>query len=343
LDDQSRTPKQTSGIWGDNPTVPEQRTPLNTNDVSATPQQPEADSPQRFRRKKAQWGLRHVIYSVVGFLGVQILASIGLIVYAFTQTDVASVITNPAATTDEITQATTSLLSAPLVLAAVQFSMYLTWLAFAWFATKFRGLNSFKKDFWLRFRWYDAPLGAVIAWGLIALETAIFSLLPMIFPGLNMEGTDNGSFLTQYTGVWFVIVAIGIGGIAGPFFEELYFRGFVMQGLIRYFRKGLRRKPTSKLGNKVYTDNPGLYNGYLKAKRWMYDKKYILAMIISSVAFGLMHWQGTETFGQMIVPVFTGLLGLLFAYVSIKMRRIGLAVFIHIFFNTTTLILSTFS
>jgi membrane protease YdiL (CAAX protease family) len=115
-----------------------------------------------------------------------------------------------------------------------------------------------------------------------------------------------------------------------------------MQGLIRYFRKGLRTQPTSRIGYNTQKNNPKMYNTYLRFKHWLYTHKYVLSIIISSIVFGSLHWQGTNSFGQILVPILTGLIGVVLALVALKTRRLGLGIFIHIFFNSTTIILSLF-
>lgn len=290
--------------------------------------------PQVKAKVKKIWGLRNVFYSLIGFLLVEVAVSLAVVTFAIAKA-------SPADRLDPSKLSTlfTKVLTEPLILFGVQFSMYLAWVSFMFFATRFQGLKSFRKDFWLKFRWYDLPLGAGIAWGLIALETFILWVLPVAFPHLDMKGTNNGAFLQSQTGVAFYLIAIGIGGIAGPFFEELYFRGFIMQGFIRYFRKGLRTKPISRFGLRVSASNPSLYAFYVKSKFWMYKHKYLLAIILSSVAFGAMHFQGTQHFGQWLVVILTGLIGVVLAWIAIKTKRLGLGIFVHVFFNTTSLLL----
>jgi membrane protease YdiL (CAAX protease family) len=283
---------------------------------------------------KKSWGLRNVVFSFIGFIAIQIVASVVLLVWASAHATAAD-----TASLTAIQAYYTKVAAEPVPLVLVQFAMYFTWLGFMAWATHFRGLKSFRKDFWLKFRWFDPLLGAAIAWGAIAFEYFLFWVLPVLFPHLNLSGSDNGKELEGQTGWYFLIVGIGIGGIAGPFFEELFFRGFVMQGLIRYFRKGLRTKPNSRFGVQTAENSPKVFAGYLTAKHWMYRHKYLLAAVISSIAFGALHFQGDKTFGQWLVVIFTGSLGLMLAFIAIKTKRLGMNIFVHMFFNATSLLL----
>lgn len=279
---------------------------------------------------KKNWGIRHIIYSFVGFIGIQILVAVGLIFVLVASTP------NPQTLLDstKLSEGLATLLTNPVVLLVSQFSLYLTWLAFIAFVSRFRGLRSFAKDFWLKFRWYDAPLGLLIASALFLVINVLIPWYVDKFTNWNLAGADNASQLTGETGPWFFIISLGVVGIAGPFFEELYFRGFIMQGIIKHFRKGLGTTPTSRLGLNVYKNHFAIYNAYLKTKHWAYKYKYVIAVVVSSVLFGLMHFQGVETFGQIWVVFATGSIGLVLALIALRTRRLGLGIFIHIFFNS---------
>lgn len=287
-------------------------------------------------KPRKRWGLWNVFWAFTVFIVLQFVFTFVLFTVALGNVDPSEALNDPTIVSDEVF----GLLAMPLVLIAAQMSMYIVWIGYAWYATAKQGLKSFAKDFWLKFKKRDIPLGFVIAMGLMLAQLFILWLIPTIFPDVNMEGTDNASFLNDLPPVWFAIIGFGIVGIIGPFCEELFFRGFLFQGLLRHFRKSQRSTPITVVGQTMYTQQPFVYEGYLQIKRWMGKHKYSLSVIISSTLFGLMHFQGVETFGQILVPIVTGLIGVVLALLALKTRRLGLGIMVHIFFNSTSVLLS---
>jgi len=262
------------------------------------------------------WGMRNVLYSLLGFIGVQVVLAVALLGILLTQLDLGGLVSGSSLTSEQLSKKLTALVTTPVVILLGQLLLYGSWLAFIAFASLRRGNRSFAKDFGLRFRWYDPIAGALIAWGLIALEFLVQYLLQhVLLPNADYRGQDNGAFLTSQQGVWFAIIGIGIGGIVGPFFEELYFRGFIMRGIQRYL---------------------GRY-----APKWAPVAINTVAVVVSSAIFGIFHFQGSfATLGLTLVVIITGSLGLILALIALKTRRIGMTIFIHAFFNTTTVLLA---
>jgi membrane protease YdiL (CAAX protease family) len=69
-------------------------------------------------------------------------------------------------------------------------------------------------------------------------------------------------------------------------------------------------------------------------RAWGNKNKHILAIVISSILFGFMHFQGFETFGQWLVVIVTGSLGLVLAIVTYKLKRIAPAMVAHVLYNS---------
>jgi membrane protease YdiL (CAAX protease family) len=310
-----------------------------------------AEHPERATKR---WGLNTVFWSLFWFLVASIVATVFLVGYYFS--------THPADATqmlkllqqDDQSAAgdyfsyllstkisNSAFIALPPVLIVSAILQYIPWIGTMLFATYFRGVRNFFKEYWVKFKLSDIPLGIGIAWGLIALESLLFALLPIIFPGINLAGSDNSTLLTNQTGAWAVIIPFVLGGLVGPIVEELYFRGFIMQGIAKYLRKGLRTKPNWRIGYVLQARAPKAYERYIAYKHWLYHHKYLIALIFSASFFGILHLQpaGFSTAGAALVPVLTGSIGLVLGFIALKTKRLGLNIVVHIAFNTSTLLL----
>jgi membrane protease YdiL (CAAX protease family) len=264
------------------------------------------------------WGLRNFAYSLVAFIGLQVLVTVIIAFIAVGQTtasggDPAQIATDSAGLTAKVS----ALLMVPVVLALVQFSMYGMWLAYMWWSTNFRGAKSWAKDFGLWFKKRDILIALAATGGLYALEQGVTSLLQALYPKANYSGMDNGAIFSGQSGISFFLVGIGIAGIIGPICEELYFRGYFLTGIQRWFAHYV----------------PRLRGGVVST----------IAIIVSSAVFGLFHFQGTDTFGQILVVFFTGGIGAVLAIFRVVFKRLGPGILTHICYNTTGLLLAYFA
>ena len=281
--------------------------------------------------KRKRWGFRHSLYAL--FLGffIQLIFIIPAMI-----NNASEIITSgsSAVTTESIVDA---VMSAEM-LVWIQMAMYLGWIFVALYITYRKGLNSLAKDIWLKFRWIrDISFGLVIAAALRGIEMSTLWLLDTL--GVDLTGADNSSVFMETTGVWKYILLFGIVSLIGPIAEEILFRGIMMQGIIKTLRR-TSPVPRTWFGEGVYNAYPPLFQLFSKLKLFLNKYKYILAVIISSTIFGFMHYQGGETFGQWLVVIITGLLGVVLALVTLKTRRLGLAIVIHIGFNGSAVIMS---
>lgn len=219
------------------------------------------------------------------------------------------------------------LLTNPVFIIASAFSMYFIWVAGMWITSYAKGQKSFKLDFKLQFKKWDFLWGLLFGAISLIIVVALSWLLSDVL-GLDMEGADNGSFIFAQEGIWFFILAIGFASIVGPFFEELFFRGFALQAVLNTATN------EQKMANAL---NP--HSFYSKWTNFWYKMRYVSAVIFSSIVFGFMHFQGSETIGQWLVVIITGLLGMVFAIITIKFKRLGPAVFAHMIYNCSTLML----
>jgi len=269
-------------------------------------------------RRVKPWGLKSVVGNLLILLITQVALSIALL---------ASIDSLAGADPDKLTA---DLLSSPWVLIGSSLSMYVVWIGGMLVTTHFKGQKSLKKDFWVSFKRFDVLIGLGVAALLFGFVLGFQWLLGDVL-GLDMTGADNSGSFSSLEGAWFFIIAIGIASFLGPLSEELFFRGYLMQAIAKSIRNRLA---------KVHAEvDEGLG---LKIAIWLNKYQYVIAAIFSSIVFGFMHFQGAETFGQWSVVIITGTLGLVFAVLTIKLRRLGPAIFGHMFYNGATLLIGYF-
>lgn len=282
--------------------------------------------------KKKRWGLLEVLNSVI-----MLVVFTSIITFAFLFYELANVIGTAGVETSDIDKITTDVTmklatSGPMIFVS-SVGMYAIWVFMMWFSTYKRGLKSFAKDFWLKINWKtDIALGAAVAVALTLVSQGIAIGLGAL--GFDLSGSDNGSIFFTQKGIWFVFLAFFMVPILGPIAEELFFRGFLMQGLIRHFRRGNVSGPRSSFGASIQRNYSPLFNAYISFRHWCYNQKYTLSIILSSLAFGLMHFQGVNNFGNWLVVGITGLIGMTFAIITVRTQRLGIGIFGHIFFNS---------
>lgn len=302
------------------------------NDIWKASQQPSsiANKP-----KKKRWGLFHVIMGFLLMLGFQLIIGVALVVIVTTQAA-----TQGIYDTHEIQNMTLDMAMHPAVLISSAFTMYLAWIIAMSWATYRKGLKSFAKDFWIRFKWTD------ILWGLglgIALRAADIGSQWVMQELLGLDLTNGGNTdpIVSQTGLAYFMLAIVIGCICAPIFEEMFTRGMLLQGLIRSFRKN-NQYPTTTIGNFVYKEAPQLWSFHKKVKRVLFKVRYWLACIISGTVFGSMHFQASGMWTDWLIVIQTGLIGVFLAWMVLKTKRVGTAITIHMVFNITGIIIATY-
>lgn len=338
----------TVGIWG--PKTNRQTTAKERTEgkVTLTKIEDEPNSSQRgfFSRKPQKmqksntqrWGLIDVLIGMLAFLGLQAVLAGGLIFWTIygSVSDGASVEDTDAL----VNQSLESVTSGPFLFASA-ILMYVGWMYAMRRASFKKGLKSFAKDFWLKFKWKrDIPLGLAFAATLRGAEWAILTILTNA--GVDMSTGGNTDTIINQDGIWYFINAIVVAAFLAPFFEELFFRGLFLLGALRNFRSGRFSTPKTVFGRLITDNSPGIFAGYAAVRRFMYRNRNWLAVMLSSTVFGLMHFQGTETFAQWFVIMQTGLIGVILALIVLKTKRLGVAIWGHIFFNLSGVLLATF-
>lgn len=326
-------PTPTSGLWGA-PAAQASRGPVKAGTVSNLPPHPSI--------RWSIWndGVLALVLTLVG----QIIIGMGVIFLWIAQNGEEIANLETAAAEEALTK---YLVQGPGLLASA-LAMYAAWFYALRRASKKRGIGSYAKDFWLKFRLpRDIFLGLVLALVLRAVEMGVINGLAAL--GVDMSTAENSSLIMSSSGVWFFVNAIVTASILGPFMEEFLFRGLLLQGFLRLFRKvnrdRVQMQQLARVGvsdqNIALAENSAtrfadkLTDAVFKARNW-------LAVIFSSAIFGFMHYQGWENFGQIFVVLWTGTLGAIFAIVVMRTKRLGVAIFAHIFFNFSGVMLAYF-
>jgi membrane protease YdiL (CAAX protease family) len=122
----------------------------------------------------------------------------------------------------------------PLTLTALlQVPLWLGYFGAPWYAAKYKG-NGLVRDFGLRMRWVDVPVGLGIG---LATQVGLAIVYAPIARALGIE--DVGAAAQELTDkakdplgivLLFLIVAIG-----APIIEEIFFRGLVMRSIENRF------------------------------------------------------------------------------------------------------------
>lgn len=289
----------------------------DSNLVPTTKGTPDDD----LKRPRVRWGVKHFFYAMLALLGSQGIFTliVGAIYVARQPTEA---IMDPQAVENLTTGLLNFMISGPMIFAS-SLLMYLSWGAVVWFASARRGYNSFLKDYWMKFKWRRDILIAIgVTLLLRVLELVVANGLNWL--GVDMRGASNGAFLLEQPTIWFVLNALLVACFLAPLFEELLFRGLLLQGLLR-------------LGQKMKHRERGQFASGLL--RFLGKHKNTLAVFLSSVMFGMMHFQGTEYFGHLFVILWTTFVGLVMALIVLKTKRLGPAILAHIFYNTSGVVL----
>jgi membrane protease YdiL (CAAX protease family) len=159
-------------------------------------------------------------------------------------------------------------------------------------ASKRYGSSSLRRDYGLAFRRVDA------LWGLLTLAAALAlsEVALAAFSGTKFAGS-NDQIITQQEGhkVGLVVVALVVA-LGAPFFEELFFRGYLRTAL-----------------------QPGVGTH--------------LAVLIQAVFFGLAHVGEAKGLGNVSVGIAMACVGVVLGYAARLTRRLGAGMLAHGLFN----------
>ena len=191
-------------------------------------------------------------------------------------------------------------LSAPVIIAGI-LALWAGFLSVLFFVSRRRGAKSFAKDFLFRFAPVDLAWGVGLA--VVGFAGQLILLSGFTAVGVDLEGADNSSVILGHSPAATAVLALCIG-LGAPVVEELFFRGLTLGVFAARFSPAI-------------------------------------GVLVSSALFGLMHAGGSTQLGAgtAVLVLVTGLMGLLFALVTVRTRRLGPAVVGHVVFNSTTVVL----
>jgi len=182
---------------------------------------------------------------------------------------------------------------------AVAVSLAGGWIGFVGWpivATYRKGQRSLAKDFGLEVRWVDVGWG--VLGGVAAIMVSIVGgVLWRLATGEDAPG--NGDFLPQHPGVAAGIVLWVLIAVLTPVAEELFFRGLMLRAI---------------------------------GRRWTLP----IAVIASSLVFGLFHFEGGSGIGHgLFIVAVTASYGAVFAVLVVRSGgRLGPSIIAHACVNT---------
>lgn len=297
------------------------------------PQVDPTDAPSQYapRGRRRPWGALFALWGLLAILGSQLvtLPVLILIVFSRTEIDLAS----PEAVDLLVTEVTDLVMTGPgLVVALV--SQWVVFVGVPLVATYRRGHRSLAKDFGLVFKVSDLWIGlgvAVVLQVALALVSAVLDAT-----GIDLSGADNTGMVTDQVGLVLVLMIFS-ASVMAPLTEELFFRGMVLRGFLRSFA-GIDHAPVL----------PGVTDTRFAPERTTPRRKRwgtVAAVLLSSLFFGALHVpisDGTTTVttaAQVVLVLQTGALGLVFAVIAVRTRRIGLTIAAHLWFNSASITL----
>lgn len=281
-----------SGIWGE--TTPEMVEVADSLSVE------HKEKPVNLRRKTQRKAFG--IFSVMSTLVFFALLSLGVTAVYSTLTGERDLI---------------KLASDPAYIVLSMVSMHFSWVLGAWVSVKAPTVKRFFVRLKFKFKRIDPLLGLGYAALFFGFASALSWFLTGVM-GLDVEGAENTSTFTQFEGLWLIIFAYGFVSIAGPIVEELFFRGFMMQGIVNSL---------SRIANP----------------RRLRRTVQVVSLLITATVFGFFHIQTDAGDVWWVTVVVTGMLGLFMGAISLIHKRLGPAVFAHIFYNCTAITIAILS
>jgi len=282
------------------------------------------------KQRKDYWGITAILVSFLVLGGFVILGSIAVALVA-----IANVVSSGSIDTSNATQITDDLLSNPWVIIGGTVPMYVAWVICAVWLSKYRSgvpsrfkttWEAFKHNFWLtKTRWYDVFIGLGIAILFVLLQTLVMFVLPILFPDFDTSTTDNTGPFANMEGIAFFLIGFGIVGFLGPIMEELFFRGLLLRGLLNRFDKSRALKTEYNVDAK---------------EGWFYKHRAFIVVLITSIIFGMFHFQ-SPTAGSIVIVLITGSLGFGLGMMTLKLNRAAPSMYAHAFHNTIAIVALT--
>lgn len=180
-----------------------------------------------------------------------------------------------------------------------QFGLWAGLLAVCWVASRRYGTGRVARDFGVRFRLSDLPLGFGAAFaGRILL---VLLVLPLLALDRRLVGSNTGLFSALRQDRAALITLALFASVGAPLVEELFFRGLLLRAL------------EPRIGG-------------------------IGAVLAQALLFGLAHANPASGLQNVSVVGSTALLGVLLGLLARHYRRLGPGMATHCFFNLWTVV-----
>ena len=173
-------------------------------------------------------------------------------------------------------------------------------------ASRNKGAGRVRDDFGFRARWSDLGVGVLVALGVQLLLLPAIGLLLRPQLGEPEVSGPVQDLLDKSQGFAFIGLVLSVA-VGAPIVEELFFRGLLLRSLQK------RRVPNS------------------------------VAVLLSSVAFGLAHGSALPVDAVVLVMLSLTAFGAVLAMLAIRTGRLGPGIVAHAAFNLFTLLYLTFT
>lgn len=171
-------------------------------------------------------------------------------------------------------------------------------------ASRNKGAGHLSDDFGFRARWSDLGVGVLVA---LAVQLLLLPAIGLLLQPLLGEPEVSGpvqDLLDKSQGLAFIGLVLSVA-VGAPIVEELFFRGLLLRALQK------RRVPNS------------------------------VAVLLSSVAFGLAHASALPFKAVVLVMLSLTAFGAVLAMLAIRTGRLGAGIVAHAAFNLFTLLYLT--
>jgi membrane protease YdiL (CAAX protease family) len=180
--------------------------------------------------------------------------------------------------------------------AVLQVPLWLGLLGVAWTAVKRKGSGSLRADYGLEMRWRDVPIGLGAGLlGQLAIGFVVITLYDLFGVDTDRVGETAEELADRAAGAIDVTLLVLIVVVGAPIVEEIFYRGLWMRSI------------EHRSGNAV------------------------VAVGVSSVVFGLVHFQPYDL-------IALSLAGVLFGTLARRAGRLGPAIWAHVAFNLTAVV-----
>jgi membrane protease YdiL (CAAX protease family) len=168
-----------------------------------------------------------------------------------------------------------------------------------WWISRWKGTGNMRRDFGLRAGWGDSWRGLLVSFG-AQVSLVIVSAIVTLFSS-DLVGSNTEQFDDHKDSIVFVACVAVVALLLAPFFEELYFRGLIMQSFAGSF-------------------------------------PLPVAIVVQGALFGMAHLGGAEGAGNVGLVLSLSAVGIVFGVCTHRFGRMGPNMAAHLCFNLPSVI-----